>query len=335
MLERSSAATVDDRTAETTEPLAPVVVAARLAEALTPAGLFFVAADERRAADIAAIAAAFLPEAVVAHLPSSDALPGDEAPASPGNVGQRVAALRAARASGDAPLVLVASAEASAVRYPEPSAFDTAPPRLATGDALDPEALAATAQELGYVTDDRVDEPGEIAVRGGVIDVFPADRATPVRLEVADGKVASIHAYDPVTQLTTEPLEAVEIGRATEPALGKGVSILAHCADAAVAFDPGAAERRDRFLALAADGLPRRRAAATLVDAEAWAADLADRETLTLAPGLGTPPRFVERRDPLRAFSRFAADALKEGRLLLVGSARDLRFLAPRLRAPP
>jgi transcription-repair coupling factor (superfamily II helicase) len=330
MLQRSSAAD-DDTAHETAEAQPSAVVAARLAEALTADGLFFIAADERRAADIAAIAAAFLPDAVVAHLPSSDALPGDEAPASPGNVGQRVAALRAARAAGDAPLLLGASAEATAVRYPEPVAFDTAPPRLATGDPLDAAALTATAEELGYVTDDRVDEPGEIAVRGGVMDVFPADRLTPVRLEIAEGRIAAIHAYDPVSQLTTEPLDVVEIGRATEPQAKQGVSLFAHRPGAAVAFDPDAGERRERFLGLAADGLPRRRAATTLVDAGTWAAEATERQTISLAPGVGAPPRFVERRDPLRAFARFAASVLGEGRLLVTGSARDLRFLAPRL----
>jgi transcription-repair coupling factor (superfamily II helicase) len=41
--------------------------------------------------------------------------------------------------------------------------------------------------ELGYVEDDRVDEPGEVAVRGSVIDLYPGDLAEPVRVEVTDG----------------------------------------------------------------------------------------------------------------------------------------------------
>ena len=308
------------------------MVAARLVAALADGSLLFVASDEGRAAAIAAIAAAFAPSARVVHLPSSDALPGDDAPASAANVGHRVAALRRMREGGDWPLLVVTSADATAVAYPPPDAFDTAPPRLAIGDAVDAEALQARAVELGYVVDDRIDEPGEIAVRGGVIDVFPADRAGPVRLEIVDGRVGSIRAFDPVSQLTAQPLDAVDIGRAIEPPVGEGTSLFAHCGGGvAYAADPGVTGRRDSFLSLAADGLPRRRAAAALVDAERWTAALAERRTVELAPAGDPPPRFVERRDPARAFARYAKGALGEGRLLLAGSARDLRFLAPRL----
>ena len=173
MLQQTSpaAAAVDD----TAPSLCSAAAAARLAEALVggAAGdaILYLAADETRAATIAAIAAALLPDTAVVHVPASDALPGDEAPASPANVGQRVAALRRVR-SHEGQLLLIASAEASAVRYPPVEAFDLAPPRLAVGDAIDTDALLAEAEALGYIVDDRVDEPGEIAVRGGVVDLF-------------------------------------------------------------------------------------------------------------------------------------------------------------------
>ncbi|MGA1799843.1 TRCF domain-containing protein [Sphingomonas sp. 4RDLI-65] len=309
-------------------------VAAALVERLREDGLIYVAADDQRATEIAAVAAALAPDALVVQLPSSDALPGDEAPASPANVGRRVAALRQVRAgveSGTAPILLVTTAEATAVRYPEPASFDAAPPRLATGDTIDPDAFAAMAAEVGYVADDRVDEPGEIAVRGGVIDIFPADREAPVRIEFTDGRITALRTYDPVTQLGQDMIETIEVGRATEPAVEAGVAILAHLPDAALAFDRDAERRRTRFLAIAADGLPRRKAAADLVEAKAWTAATAKCETLQLETLDDMPPRFVERRDPARAFVRYAKDALADGRLLVVGSPRDLRFLLHRL----
>ncbi len=319
---------------ECATPVAAGPVAVAVVEALGKGDVICVAADDQRATEVAAIAAALAPDALVVHLPSSDALPGDDAPASPANVGRRVAALRQLRAATVGkvhPILLVTTAEATAVRYPAPAMFDAAPPRLAVGDAIDVEAFADIAAEIGYIVDDRVDEPGEIALRGGVIDVFPADREHPVRIEFADGVITGLRNYDPVSQLSEGDIERVEIGRATEPTVEDGVSLLAHLPDAAIGFDEGAERRRTRFLAIAADGLPRRKAAADLVDDKAWQVATVERDVLAIAGGDVQPPRFVERRDPARAFARFAKDSLADGRLLIVGSPRDLRFLQPRL----
>ncbi len=315
-------------------PAATAPVATALVERLVEHNVVYIAADDQRATDIAAIAAALAPDATVVHLPSSDALPGDDSPASPANVGLRVAALRrlrAASASETGPILMVTTAEATAVRYPEPAMFDAAPPRLAVGDTLDIAAFAATAAEIGYVVDDRIDEPGEIAVRGNVIDIFPADRDTPVRIEFADGRITALRDYDPVSQLGLADVAVIEVGRATEPTIEKGVAILAHLPDAAVAFDSGADRRRERFLALAAEGLPGRTANADLVAARSWDATVAKREVLTLALETTASPRFIEHRDPVRGFAKVARDVLADSRLVLVGSPRDLRFLQPRL----
>ncbi len=309
-------------------------IAAALVSRLPLGSMIYVAADDQRATDIAAIAAALAPDATVVHLPSSDALPGDDAPASPANVGRRVAALRHVRAAAvrDAgPILLVTTAEATAVRYPAPAMFDAAPPRLSVGDTFDVDAFAATAAEIGYIVDDRIDEPGEIAVRGNVIDIFPADREAPVRIEFTEGRITALREYDPVSQLGSADIAFVEIGRATEPAADEGDSILVHLPGAAVAFDPEADRRRTRFLAIAADGLPRRKASRDLIAAKTWHVALAKRDTPTIEPADETAPRFIEQRDPMRGFAKFARGVLAESRLVLVGSPRDLRFLQPRL----
>lgn len=61
---------------------------------------------------------------------------------------------------------------------------------MRVGDALDLEDFAATLDDLGYATEDSVDEPGGCAVRGQVVDVYPADAGCPYRIEVQDGRVA-------------------------------------------------------------------------------------------------------------------------------------------------
>ncbi|WP_375427224.1 TRCF domain-containing protein [uncultured Sphingomonas sp.] len=321
--------------------LAPAPLAALLATELATRDILYIASDDARAASIAAILAAFAPDVRVFHLPCPDALPGEDAPASPANIGARAAALRGARqARGDgARVAMVTTAEASVLRYAPSDAFEATDPSFAVGDELRLDGFAELAIGIGYTPDDRIDEPGEVAVRGAVVDIFPVDSALPVRIEVEDDRVSAIKRYDPVTQLGGDPLGSVEIGRASEPKAAGGVSLLAHLPDAVVALDPGADRHRARFLALSTDALRRgRRADRLLVGAEDWQAEIGARATVDLnAPEGDAPPRFIEGNNPTRAFDRFAREALADGPLILTGSPRDLRFLAARtkLDLPP
>ena len=304
-------------------------VAARAADILGQRDALLILVDEQRAEAVAAALAAASPDARVVHLPSSDALPGDTSPASPANIGRRVAALHVAfvaREQGER-VALVTTAEAAARLQAAPQAYDVAPPVVAVGDAIDAEAFARTLVDIGYVTDDVVDEPGEMAAHGATIDIFPADAGTPARLEIADGKVAAIRHYDPATQLGTEAIERLEVGRLCEPPLGEGVPLFAHLPDATVLIDDGVDTRRDRFVALAKDAGGRE----PVLDAKGWAKAMKDHTVETLATEGEPIPRFVESRNPARAFARFALPLLDAGeRLLLVGGERDLRFLARR-----
>ena len=309
---------------------APVgAMAARAAELLAARDVLLILVDEQRAEAVAAALAAAAPAVRVLHLPSSDALPGDASPASAANTGRRVAALHGvflARAAG-ARVALVTTAEAAARMQAPPQAYDIQPPVVKVGDALDPQAFADTLADIGYVADERVDEPGEMAAHGATVDIFPADAGLPVRLEIADGQVTAIRRYDPATQLGTEPVDCVELGRLREPPLADGMTLFAHLPDAAVLLDPGVAERRDRYVALAADAGGRE----PVADAARWTQALDGRTVETSSAG-DPVPRFVEARDPARAFARFARPLLESGeRLVLVGQPRDLRFLARRV----
>ena len=71
-------------------------IAAQIARHLTKQDMVYLADDDQQAQAITAALRGMLPEARVFFMPSSDALPGDVAPASPANVGMRVAALHAA-----------------------------------------------------------------------------------------------------------------------------------------------------------------------------------------------------------------------------------------------
>ncbi|WP_404339787.1 helicase-related protein [Sphingomonas sp. MMS12-HWE2-04] len=311
------------------------VVATALAEMLESGDVIFVASDEQRAEAVAAALQCAAPDAEVIHCPSSDALPGDSAPASPANVGRRVAALRRARQAaldGTRSIGFVTTAEAAAHPVSPPASFDAAPPAIAVGDILDVESFTVTLEEIGYFADDRVDEPGEMAVRGQVIDLFPADASLPARIELEEGRIVALRAYDPASQLGSEALDRLEIGRVSEPPLGDDwTSLFDHVPSAAIATDPDAEKRRDRFVALARDPAGSGRTM-PVVDRAAWERAVSGRRMLDLGANTGDAPRFVEGKAPLRAFARAAATIFAEGgRVVVAGAARDIRFLSGRV----
>ena len=313
--------------------------AAGLAGLLRKGDVLAAEADEVRAAALARALAAMMPAATVVVCPGTDALPGDEAPASPANVGQRVSALRTVRCTlakrGRPRIALITTGEALARACPAPAAFDAEPPRVTVGSACDLATLAETLTDLGYIADERVDEPGELALRGAVLDVFPADADAPLRIEVGDGHVVAIRSYDPADQRSTGEVKQRELGRVAEPPLGEArCTLIDHLPDATIVVSPAADDRRRRLLLLSADAAARgaRRAAREVVDEDAWTAAMAERTVKTLPKAGDPPPRFVEQRGPMRAFAKVAKAALAAGtRVVLLGSARNLRFLTKRI----
>ena len=313
--------------------------AAALLDALGKDDLVYLAADDVAGRDLQRMVAAAAPDALVLFYPASDALPGESAPPTPANAGERTAVLR--HIHGELTrqerrrVALISSGEAAARLTAPPASFATAPPIIEVGQERSLEELAAELIELGYVADDRIDEPGEVGLRGQVLDVFPADSGEPYRIEAPEGVITAIRAFDAVSQLTDHDCERLELGRVTEPPLGDGATLLDHLPEALLAMAGKADGRRRRFLALANDAAKRRpkRALRDICEDKRWTAAVERHRQLAIAGGEGDPPpRFVEQRSPERAFLRFAREALGQGeRLVIAGTARDLRFLGPRI----
>lgn len=303
--------------------------------ALAQRDMLYLADDEQEAEAVAAALGAMAPDRAVVYLPSSDTFPGDTAPASPANIGQRVRALRALRQlslRAGSRVATIMSGEAAARLYAPPSAFDAAPPLLRRGDRIDMDGFAREIESIGYVVDDRVDEPGEVAVRGDVIDIFPADAGLPARIDVVERRVAAIRRYDPATQLSGEECGELEIGRAVEPDVGAGVSILIHLRPGGLICSVQAERRRRRFIRMATEAAGRNGATTDAVDERDWAAELGKWSRSDVGAEHVSPvPRFAEERSPLASMARFLQSLLQGRRFLLAGSERDLRFLRPRI----
>ncbi|HEX8533923.1 MAG TPA: DEAD/DEAH box helicase [Allosphingosinicella sp.] len=308
-------------------PLGPTV--ARLCEALRHGSVIVIACGDQRGEAIAKAAAA-MATARVLWCPPPDKLPGEATPSSPAIAGRRVAALAALHEAGDEPLLFVTDAISAAHKVAPPPAFAAPPLLLEMGERLDGGVLAARLEEMGYFCDDRVDEPGEFAIRGATIDLFPADSEKPVRIHVHEGRITQLHVYDPLTQLGNhEDLPRLAIRPAVEPPAGEdAVSIFEHLPGAAAAVDPEAIDLRDRFISLATE---TRRSASELT--RDWKTPLTGRARVDLAEGVEQPGRrFIEDKRPERASLSVIRAARESGqRVLIAGSARDIRFLSRRI----
>jgi transcription-repair coupling factor (superfamily II helicase) len=89
--------------------------------------------------------------------------------------------------------------------------FETRVVSLRAGEDLLPEILLEALDEGGYRREDPVTAPGQVARRGGIVDLFPPDQASPVRLEFLGDTLESLRRFDPETQRTTEPLAGLEV----------------------------------------------------------------------------------------------------------------------------
>ncbi len=113
--------------------------------------------------------------------------------------------------------VVVASAHALLPRLAAPESVLATSFDLRPGVEVDPLALADILVSGGYERQDPVDEHGEFSVRGGILDVFPAGEAAPVRVEFIGDTIESIRRFDPGTQRSIETLDQFQIVPVREP----------------------------------------------------------------------------------------------------------------------
>jgi transcription-repair coupling factor (superfamily II helicase) len=154
----------------------------------------------------------------VVHFPARGTLPYAREAPDPAITTRRLAALsRIAHASagGEQPLV-VASAAAVVEHTLQPADLGRGPGMIETGMRLPLETLATRLVEAGYRIEPLVQQPGEAARRGGLLDVYPPDAGSPLRIEWFGPEVESIRTFDPVTQRTHEQLDRAVVGPAGE-----------------------------------------------------------------------------------------------------------------------
>ncbi len=122
---------------------------------------------------------------------------------------------REAAVQRSAPMV-VTSAVALLQRTFSPAVLGQRTRRLRRGDRIDPLDLIDWLEAQAYEPEAQVTQKGEIALRGGILDVFPLSSPWPVRLEFFGDELESLRYFDPHRQVSREPIDAVEFPPAGE-----------------------------------------------------------------------------------------------------------------------
>ena len=109
------------------------------------------------------------------------------------------------------PPLLVASIPALLQRTFAPGQVAARTRVLKRGDRIEPLDLVEWLEEQGYDPEVQVNHRGEIALRGGIVDIFPLTHPWPVRLEFFGDELESLRLFDPISQMSRESIEAVTI----------------------------------------------------------------------------------------------------------------------------
>ncbi len=213
------------------EGLDAIVLSRLAAEAGTSAGagvVLHIARDDRRLDALETALAFFAPKTRVIAFPAWDTVPYDRIGPSPEIVAKRITALAKLAIGGRRdPTIVLATVNAVLQRVPPRDFLRHAVKQVAPGQRMDLNRLTQRLSLAGYTRSSTVMEPGEYAVRGGILDLYPPGRSTPVRLDFFGDTLESIKAFDPETQRTApKVIQKLYILPITEVAAGEAAEKL-------------------------------------------------------------------------------------------------------------
>ncbi len=175
-----------------------------------------VARDDKRMEAMRAALAFFAPDMPVFIFPGWDCLPYDRVSPNADISAVRVATLAALVHQMPQQFVLLTTLNAATQRVPAREVLREAALTARVDQRIDEDALRNFLVRMGFTQSPTVMEPGDYAIRGGIIDIFPPGESGPVRLDLFGDVLDGARRFDPVSQRTTEKLEVVELAPVSE-----------------------------------------------------------------------------------------------------------------------
>ena len=180
------------------------------------APVIHVARDGRRMEAMRAALAFFAPEMPVLDFPAWDCLPYDRVSPGPEVSAARLSTLSALVHGAPERFVLLTTVAAITQRLPPREVLREGAFLADVGHRMDMDALLAYLSRMGFSRAPAASEPGDYAIRGGIIDIFPPGQSGPVRLDLFGDVLESARRFDPVSQRSIAPLTRIELAPVSE-----------------------------------------------------------------------------------------------------------------------
>ncbi|MCB1517943.1 MAG: transcription-repair coupling factor [Hyphomicrobiaceae bacterium] len=198
------------------EGMQPFVLAERVEQRLkqdpdAKTAIVFVARDGDRMLRVLETLRELLPGHPVLPFPAWDCLPYDRLSPNLVTTSARMTCLAALARDTTKGAIVVTATNALLQKVVPPDAMLRMAFYARSGNVVDSEALIGWAQSNGYLRVPTVRESGEFAVRGGLIDLFPAGFDQPIRFDFFGAVLETIRTFDPETQRTTGNLPQIEL----------------------------------------------------------------------------------------------------------------------------
>ncbi len=178
--------------------------------------IIHVARDDKRMAATRAALSFFQPDMPVIVFPGWDCLPYDRVSPNADISATRMATLAGLVHGMPERFVLLTTLNAATQRVPARHVLKEAAFRAQVDGRVDEEALRNFLVCMGFSQAPTVLEPGDYAIRGGIIDIYPPGDSGPVRLDFFGDVLDGARRFDPATQRTTETLDAIELAPVSE-----------------------------------------------------------------------------------------------------------------------
>ena len=178
--------------------------------------IIFVARDDKRLDLMRKSLWFFSPNIPILDFPSWDCLPYDRVSPNADVSSARMATLAALSSGFEAPIVLLTTLNAISQYIPNRTIVSNNSFVAIVGRTTNVKELRAYFSKMGFVQTPTVTEPGDYAIRGGIIDVFPPGESGPVRMDLFGDELESARRFDPVTQRTVENLDRIEFAPVSE-----------------------------------------------------------------------------------------------------------------------
>ena len=178
--------------------------------------IIFVARDDKRLDLMRKSLWFFSPNIPILDFPSWDCLPYDRVSPNADVSSARMATLAALSSGFEAPIVLLTTLNAITQYIPNRTIVSNNSFVAIVGRTINVKELRSYFSKMGFVQTPTVTEPGDYAIRGGIIDVFPPGESGPVRMDLFGDELESARRFDPVTQRTVENLDRIEFAPVSE-----------------------------------------------------------------------------------------------------------------------